>query len=154
MSAARQATARSFAPPASTSWQRIWPPRMGIGLFGAHVGQGEQRLGIARTEGLQALELLDQSGGRRRARRDQRVDLQRVGSTAASTRSPARRAHRKSRNSGTRVAAHGQARGHGVAAAGQQQPRVEGRLHRAAEVDARLRAARALADAGGADRGR
>ena len=46
-----------------------------------------------------------------------------------------------------RVGAERQARRHGVAAAGQQQPVLERRLDRAAQVDARLRAARALADA-------
>ena len=77
--------------------------------------------------------------------------------SSASARRPSRRPGARRGRRGTPaigVGPHGQARGHGVAAAGQQQALVERRLDGAAEVDARLRAAGALADVGDADRGR
>ena len=120
----------------------------------AHVGQGEQRLRIAGPERLPARANVLEQRPRRGAGRDQRVDLQRVlGFGGGHLARPGARRGRR----GTPARAEGRMvrpGGHGVAAAGQQQALVEGGLDGAAEIDAGLRAAGALADVGGADRGR
>ena len=109
-------------------------------------GSGEAGFGVAGAEGAEAAQGLHQleggAGGVQRA-----VELE-IGGARSAGHLRRQALVEEARKSSRMSARHGEAGGHGVAAALDQQPGLAGGDDRRAEIEAADRAARALADAG------